>query len=131
MKYRKDRASWHDIAAERRHQIMGGFGPECDDRHEEGELLFAAISYVTVPGGALWPWEQARYRPSDDPIDNLVVAASFISAEIDRLKRREMRGLPVVAGLVCVAMDADDIMQTVDGALAIRDELNALIKETP
>lgn len=88
------------IAAERKRQIdVEGYTPEHDAKHEEGDLLFAAYSYVlaanasrTGPGTGSkflqqrdWPWEPESWRPSDDPIRNLEKAGALIAAEIDRL----------------------------------------------
>jgi hypothetical protein len=92
------------IADERRRQIsVEGWAPEHDDRHDLGELVTAAICYA-VAGSALtrnqpipdiiatrWPWERAWWKPSDDPIRNLVKAGALIAAEIDRLCRGATR----------------------------------------
>lgn len=94
------------IAAERARQITTkGWTPEHDDDHDDGTLAIAAKSYlfaatiaagddpvmkaaiidrrVPIPG---WPkgWD---FKPSDDPIRNLVKAGALIAAEIDRLER--------------------------------------------
>jgi hypothetical protein len=34
-----------------------------------------------------WPWDQDWWKPSPDPIRNLVKAGALIAAEIDRLQR--------------------------------------------
>lgn len=90
------------IAAERARQVaVEGWTPEHDDAHATGELLEAALAYGchsleqvknwhsmrTVHG--LWPWDVNWWKPSDDPIRNLVKAGALIAAEIDRLKRKE------------------------------------------
>lgn len=99
------------IAAERARQIaVEGWTPEHDDRHTDGALAVAAKSYVwaatiatgddlimkatiidrriPIPG---WPkgWE---FKPSDDPVRNLVKAGALIAAEIDRLERARSTG---------------------------------------
>lgn len=122
-KYTFDRNSWQDIAAERRKQIMAGHGPAHDDLHKDSELLMAAVAYMAVPGDPFWPWDDDGFNPSNDPIDNLVVAGALISAEIDRLKRLRMAGQPVLSGFVVVATDPEEIVLTLEGARAIRDEL--------
>jgi hypothetical protein len=33
-----------------------------------------------------WPWDMKWWKPSDDPIKNLVKAGALIAAEIDRLQ---------------------------------------------
>lgn len=85
------------IHAERWRQIEGeGWTPEHDDEHRDGALAFAARCYVlaalVAPGGLPrppqeWPWDESWWKPSDDPIRNLVKAGALIAAEIDRLTR--------------------------------------------
>lgn len=105
------------IAAERRRQVESeGWTPEHDDDDDHGacELTMAATSYAVyaiaqVNGSCLedpeegigilgtpadqpppmWPpmWDAAFWKPSDDPIRNLVKAGALIAAEIDRLQR--------------------------------------------
>jgi hypothetical protein len=91
------------IAAERQRQIEAeGWTPEHDDDHSDGELLLAAGSYASYALGleyhgrnfddalwrVRWPWSIDWWKPSDDPIRNLVKAGALIAAEIDRLQRR-------------------------------------------
>lgn len=33
-----------------------------------------------------WPWDAKWWKPSDDPIKNLVKSGALIAAEIDRLQ---------------------------------------------
>lgn len=90
------------IAAERQRQIdVEGRTPEHDARHDEGDLLHAAVCYVEAghrvtqgwglhprpPIGLwVWPWDHIDWKPDpDDPIRNLVKAGALIAAEIDRL----------------------------------------------
>lgn len=85
------------IAAERaRQQSEEGWTPEHDDEHDAGELARAAEAYLfryddgaraTMPG--MWParWHSRYWKPSDDPVRNLVKAGALIAAEIDRLLR--------------------------------------------
>lgn len=95
------------IAAERQRQVTAeGWTPEHDDEHGQGELAGAAVCYVVhalhqddpyidddepwpLPQ---WPWGRAWWKPSGDPIRNLVKAGALIAAEIDRLQRREEPG---------------------------------------
>lgn len=97
------------IAAERTRQIESeGWTPEHDDSHVRNELGDAARCYITsaeaaqydkncvafdggyrvlegVPGN--WPWESDWWKPTDDPVKDLVKAGALVAAEIDRLKR--------------------------------------------
>jgi len=84
-----------------------GYTAEHDDVHDKGELIIAAECYlghagcqVHFPSGvdfigaappAAWPFEPSSWKPSDDPIRNLVHAGALIVAEIDRLRRLEGR----------------------------------------
>lgn len=83
------------ITAERQRQIeVEGWTPEHDDEHVPSALTAAACCYAyaafdadpsNVPGD--WPWSARWWKPSDDPIRNLVKAGALIAAEIDRLER--------------------------------------------
>lgn len=93
------------IAAERRRQVeQEGWTPAHDDEHEHGEMVNAACCYAwagqfamffghrpgstpTDTGWHGWPWDESWWKPSDDPIRNLVKAGALIAAEIDRLQR--------------------------------------------
>ena len=92
------------IAAERQRQIdVEGWSLKHDDDHFKGELAAAAVCYADeafvqsyepwsrridaiAPHG--WPFDSLEFwKPSDDPIRNLVKAGALIAAEIDRLQR--------------------------------------------
>lgn len=87
------------ITAERHHQVdVEGFTGGHDDDHEAGELVLAAYGYLTEHdafGGEpcgddppeAWPWGPKWWKPSPDPVRNLVKAGALIAAEIDRLQR--------------------------------------------
>jgi len=88
------------IAAERDRQITTeGWTPEHDAEHPDGALAEAAISYTTTASAQVrgncgaklmddqWPWNPEWWKPSDNPIRNLVKAGALIAAEIDRLQR--------------------------------------------
>jgi hypothetical protein len=92
------------IAAERQRQTdVEGWTPEHDAEHTDAELVCAAICYAEAGSGFnlelspsktqetpfLWPWETAWWKPSDDPIRNLVKAGALIAAEIERLQRAQ------------------------------------------
>jgi hypothetical protein len=90
------------IREERLRQIMEeGYRAAHDDSHKGFELGLAASSYlnaVVAPdeegdenGKSRpcwdWPWAKEDWKPSDDPIRNLVKSGALIAAEIDRLQR--------------------------------------------
>lgn len=85
------------IAAERQRQVeVEGWTPVHDDEHDHCELIRAALVYADNawsqvmeqrPRPSGWPWPQGQWRPSDEPIRNLVKAGALIAAEIDRLQR--------------------------------------------
>lgn len=99
------------IAAERERQITAeGWTPDHDDKHDCFEITDAAMCYLSVAGpvsaGAKigdikpynldfttgepqWPWEEESWKPSQNPIHNLVKAGALIVAEIERIQRRE------------------------------------------
>lgn len=97
------------IHAERMRQIHAeGWTPEHDDKHKRYKLAKAAESslavltspdpdvgkYIEDSGPAWnWPWTKKWWKPSCDPIRNLVKAGALIAAEIDRLERlRVLKG---------------------------------------
>jgi len=94
------------IAAERARQIsVKGWTPSHDDNHKLGEMAGAAAIYALAACGfdnphvidgkrpnvthkvRVWPWADAWWKPSDDPIRNLEKAGALIVAEIERLQR--------------------------------------------
>ena len=81
------------IAAERQRQITAeGWSAEHDFiEHDGQQLAWAALSYlreaIELNGVDDWPWDTQWWKPSDDPIRNLVKAGALIAAEIDRLQR--------------------------------------------
>lgn len=93
------------IAKERDRQIaIEGWTAEHDDEHCMGEMIGAAVTYAAhalgivsdgeVPGAdneGWWPFEEALYKPSPDPIRDLVKAGALIAAEIDRIQRARVR----------------------------------------
>lgn len=87
------------IAAERQRQIESEhWTPDHDDAHDLGEMTIAAWCYaehavnqtrghMNRPRQSWWPWSARWWKPSGDPIRNLVKAGALIAAEIDRLQR--------------------------------------------
>ena len=75
-----------------------------DDAHGNCEMLDAALCYAGMAGSQLldpdggkearvglmdgWPWSPEGWKPSPDPVRNLVKAGALIAAEIDRLQRK-------------------------------------------
>ena len=91
------------IADERLRQIKEeGWTPEHDDEHFMGEMSAAAICYAELsvneeirgdtPSLTLaaqwWPWDAEWFKPTNDPVRNLVKSAALLAAEIDRLQRK-------------------------------------------
>lgn len=91
------------ITEERERQIsQEGWTDHHDDDHSSFELTNAAISYAAhvvspdeegdengKPRPCFdWPWAMEWWKPSEDPIRNLVKAGALIAAEIDRLQRK-------------------------------------------
>lgn len=117
----------HRILAERRRQISSeGYSAAHDDSHSGGEILLASLAYLCYPGDDIWPWTADSYKPSPDPIRNLVKAGALISAEGDRLLRRREVGLPVVGGVIVVGADPQEIENAIDGLVSIRTQLRNL-----
>jgi hypothetical protein len=84
------------IAAERKRQVTKeGWTAKHDDGHKRFQLTRAAISYAQSGADMLatwdWPWELEDWKPSKEPIRNLVKAGALIAAEIDRLQRNKAR----------------------------------------
>lgn len=82
------------IVAERtRQQMVEGWSEAHDDDHDCGEMGQAAICYIdhAAPNDweshPQWPWSREWWKPSDDPIRDLVKAGALIAAEIDRWRR--------------------------------------------
>ena len=91
------------IATERARQISTeGWTPAHDDEHELGELAAASVCYTNLAQAQIadavmesdtevhvdWPWSSDSWKPSDDPIRNLVKAGALIAAQIDVLLRK-------------------------------------------
>jgi len=93
-----------------------GWTEEHDNEHFDGQLRIAAACYALGPDGThvlhtlnsargidencypmeyseckpeqvTWPWGSEWWKPSPDPIYNLIKAGALIAAEIDRLQR--------------------------------------------
>jgi hypothetical protein len=94
------------IAVERQRQVdVEGWTPKHDDEHKYGELAQAAQAYCyaaihqavhgaddmdflkLLPNSFPKNWVSEWWKPSPDPIRNLVKAGALIAAEIDRIQR--------------------------------------------
>lgn len=101
---KKHRSGVFLIGVERQRQIEEeGFSVENDDKYANGELGSAGVCYSALEfyrnadadeyedkkehGFFPWPWHLSWWKPSDDPVKNLVKAGALIAAEIDRLNR--------------------------------------------
>ncbi len=93
------------IADERRRQIdVEGYTAEQDDstarfqQMNQAARTYLAAAYLAHNGhdprraadkvGLCWPWNIEFFKPSTDPIPNLVKAGALIAAEIDRIQRK-------------------------------------------
>lgn len=88
------------IQAERERQVsVEGWTPDHDDRHDNGEMLRAAVIYyqhaarpdipltMEMDGRPLgWPWDAQWWKPKDRERD-LVRAGALCLAERDRILR--------------------------------------------
>ena len=84
------------------------WSPEHDDTHSQQELLRAAICYARGAKLTEWPWNSRWWKPSPDPIRNLVKAGALIAAEIDRLQRAKNRASGPVLGRSMGMLIIDD-----------------------
>lgn len=103
------------IELERANQRSLGYAAAHDDEHIHGEIAVAAMCYTHEAvlwnnGHNLgdcedhWPFEDEAWRPSEDPVRNLVKAGALIVAEIERLFRAatlklDAKGTPVIPDL--------------------------------
>jgi hypothetical protein len=83
------------IHAERwRQREEEGWTEDHDDEHAEGDLYEAAIAYLLAVGEPIdnpppdvWPWDASWWKPTEDPVRQLVKAGALVAAEIDRRLR--------------------------------------------
>lgn len=83
------------IAAERQRQVgEEGWTASHDNSHAHGELARAAACYARQSRRGVvsgeppedWPWDRGWWKPSMDPVRDLVKAGALIAAEIDRIQ---------------------------------------------
>lgn len=88
------------IAEERKRQIeKEGWSLEHDKMYKDEEMIHAAVCYChssvncryypddprnEVP--ISWPWSDTWWKPTGDPVKDLVKAGALLAAEIDRLQ---------------------------------------------
>lgn len=78
------------IAAERLRQIGKGYTPEHDDSHTDGELVTTAHMALHWDDSVEVPWPKMLYKIRDNSEkERLIIAASLLVAEIERLERIE------------------------------------------
>lgn len=104
------------IEDERVKQSKKGFDAEHDDVHRLGELTEAAQCHATVGGAMIrgsnpnewpvtmfdgfndsivqWPFNEEAWKPKNTALQNLVIAAALLVAEIERLQRIERKPKP-------------------------------------
>lgn len=91
------------ISFERDRQVqIEGWTAEHDAKYNRAELIRAALQYAETVRKQLlgatqqhafdhsisfWPWDEKWWKPSQDPVLNLVKAGALIAAEIDRIQR--------------------------------------------
>lgn len=112
------------IAEERARQISEeGWTPEHDDEHDRGELFAAGDCYrefaqkqirlkrnilpASVPEE--WPWDDEWWKPSKDPVRNLVKAGALYQAQADFCKRHNQGRGALLAELTCARWMAYEI----------------------
>jgi len=83
------------IAKERVEQISDGHDAAHDDQHENGELAYAAVELLfhTIGENKLDVdnWNLVD-KFGDDRVRSLTVAGALISAELDRVLRKQAKG---------------------------------------
>ncbi|HAU2966544.1 TPA: ead/Ea22-like family protein [Salmonella enterica subsp. diarizonae] len=97
-----------DVIAERQRQITGeGFTPEQDDEYYRAELVYAALSYISVAvlfkdkdpdsyreccAPASWPWSPEWWKPTN-PRRDMIKGIALLLAEAERQDRLNGQGV--------------------------------------
>ncbi|WP_027705593.1 hypothetical protein [Zymobacter palmae] len=92
-----------EIRHEHRRLIKGTLPPQEADQYIDGSITHAAGAYLSAATTSfyplelreilqrdakeLWPWNEDGWHPSTSPRRNLIRAAAYIVAEIERLER--------------------------------------------
>lgn len=85
------------IMQERERQIHEeGWTAEHDAEYPEGRLAQAGACYALKLANRemplIWPFPPAWWKPSEDPVRNMVKAGALIAAEIDRMQAAAIAG---------------------------------------
>lgn len=79
------------VLDERSRQVLKlGFTQSHDDCHRKGELVDLAVAYARAAQGIIQlgrSEDAPRFKPSPDPVRNLIKAAACLIAEIERRRR--------------------------------------------
>lgn len=92
-----------EIRQEYRQLTRDGLPPQEADQYIDGSITHAAGAYLSIATTSfyplalreilqrdakeLWPWSEESWNPSAAPRKNLIRAAAYIVAEIERLAR--------------------------------------------
>lgn len=92
-----------EIRHEYRQLTRNSLSPQEADQYIDGSITYAAGAYLSIAAThfyplplreilqrnakELWPWDEQGWAPSASPRRNLVKAAAYIIAEIERLAR--------------------------------------------
>lgn len=92
-----------EIRREYRQIARKELSPQEADQYIDGSITYAAGAYLSIATAGsyplelreilqrdakeLWPWGEESWCPSTSPRKNLVKAAAYIVAEIERLER--------------------------------------------
>lgn len=92
-----------EIRHEYRQLIKSSLPPQEADQYIDGSITHAAGAYLSMAtthfyplalrgilqreAKELWPWSEESWNPASSPRRNLIKAAAYIVAEIERLER--------------------------------------------
>jgi hypothetical protein len=87
---------YSEIIRARERMVQLGFTVAHDDSFERGELVLAGLAYALFDPNAGdqdgdWPFPEVPFTPHETRRDNLIAAAAFIIAEIERGDREHHR----------------------------------------
>lgn len=101
--YWKTMEIYTEIRHEYRQLIKTDLPPQEADQYIDGSITHAAGAYLSMATAnfyplalrvilqrdakELWPWSEERWDPTISPRRNLIRAAAYIVAEIERLER--------------------------------------------
>ena len=115
------------IVTARREQAKWHFDSKVADHCENGELIYAALAHIYIPGDDLWPWAPQDFKPWPEAADNMIEAGMYLAAEADRLRRAHLAGKPVASGLVRLPdFEPEDLARCVDGLRKMDREIDGI-----